>query len=116
MIVITKKQKSYDFTMVHKDTGSFTATPIVNGSPYILQPGDTINFRVASEPEGEPIISIDATEGNQIFIPVEESEKLEVGDYFCDITLHHDSVVDTFIKIPYQGATPISNFHVVVGV
>ena len=116
MIIVNKKGKSYDFTLVHRDTGSLTAIPKVNGEEYIMQPGDTIDMKISRTACEEPIVTIVADQAKQLFISVENSEKLEVGDYYCDITLNSGSQRDTFIKIPYSGATPVPNFHVVYGV
>ena len=121
MIKITNKQSGmdsyYDFSLVKGDTGQFIAKPKVNGNEYVMQTGDSIEFKVSKQPNGTAVITIVADSDKRISITAEDSEKLAVGDYYCDITLNYaNGNKDTFIKIPTSNKVAIANFHVTYGV
>lgn len=121
MIKIIKKKciggSYYDFIIVKGDSGQFVASAIVNGEPYILREGDTMDFKISNKPKGEPLLTIVADSENRFNITTADSETLNIGNYYCDVTLNYaNGNRDTFIKIPTSGGNAISNFHVTYGV
>ncbi len=121
MIKIVTKQNGaesyYDFTVVVGDSGQFTVTPKVNGEPYEMQTGDTIDMKIAKAARGLPELTLIADSNRVIALTTDESASLCVGDYYCDITLNYaGGGKDTFIKIPVKDNKAISNFHVTYGV
>ncbi len=124
-IMKNKNMDYYDFTLVRGDTADFQVVPEVinpdtgDSSSYQMQDGDYIEFNIRKDWSGdEPLISIRADKEQVVSITSEASDKLDVGDYFCDVTLYHADKVDTFIRLPYNTSTKqgINNFHVVYGV
>lgn len=118
--IITKTMGTgfyYDFTLIKNDTGHFKVTPKINGEPYVMQEGDTIDFKISATPDGTAFLTLVADNDGIITLTSAQSETISVGEYYCDITLNYaNGDKDTFIKIPTIGSNAIANFHVVYGV
>lgn len=69
-----------------------------DGTPYEMQPGDSVRFKMRGEDEdSEPIITKDVTSGT-LTIAHEDTASLDTGSYFFDVQMTFASgSVDTFI-------------------
>lgn len=89
-------------TIVRGDSGSLdiTVNVLVDGEEqeYELEEGDTLTFRMSKEFHGEPLIEKEIQDGNLGILPA-DTEDLPFGDYFYDVTLESDGMVDHIIQV-----------------
>lgn len=88
-------------TIVRGNTGSLdVAVNIVTNNEeeeYELEEGDKLTFRMSKTFQGEPLIEKEIQNGVLGFVPA-DTEDLPFGDYFYDVTLETDGLVDTIIQ------------------
>lgn len=88
-------------TIVRGNTGSLdVGVNIVTNNEeeeYELEEGDKLIFRMSKTFQGEPLIEKEIENGILGFAP-EDTEDLPFGEYFYDVTLEADGLVDTIIQ------------------
>lgn len=88
-------------TIVRGDTGSLqiAVNVVVNSEEqeYEMQSGDTLTFRMSKSFNGEPLIEKVITNEILGFVS-SDTENLPFGDYYYDVTLESDGLVDHIIQ------------------
>lgn len=75
------------------------AVSILNpdGTPYEMQPGDTVRFMLSEQAGGPTILTKQVVDGSFQLDPA-DTDQLDFGTYFFDVQMTFASgVVDTFI-------------------